>query len=102
MAIRGHKEIDSNFLQLLLLDCPELNTWLKNQQYMSPEIVNELIGLMGNSVLRKLLRSVVWFAILADETADFANNEQLSISIRWVDRSYNIHEDFIGVVHVHS
>ena len=40
------------------------------------------------------------YAIVADETRDISNHEQLSLSIRWVDKSYIIHEDFIGVVHV--
>jgi hypothetical protein len=70
---------------------------------MSPEIINELIKLMGNELLRQLLvkiRNATWFAILADETADIANLEQLSLSIRWVTKDYEIHEDFIGLVHV--
>lgn len=58
---------------------------------------------MGNELLRQLLvkiRDATWFAILADETADIANLEQLSLSIRWVTKDYEIHEDFIGLVHV--
>ena len=37
---------------------------------------------------------------MADETRDISNNEHLAIVIRWVDRSYDIHEDLIGMVHV--
>lgn len=48
------------------------------------------------------MRAAQWFAILADETVDVCNHEQLSISICWVDESYGIHEDFIGLVHVSS
>ena len=58
---------------------------------------------MGKSLLRYLLSSIhraTWYAILADETADIANQEQLSISIRWVGDGYEINEDFIGLVHV--
>ena len=46
---------------------------------------------MGNEVSRKLL---------ADETWDTANYEQLSLSIRWVNEIYEVNEDFIGFVHV--
>ena len=46
------------------------------------------------------IREATWFAVLADETADISNQEQLSMSIRWVNKTYKVHEDFIGLVHV--
>ena len=106
LAIRGRKDEENNLYRLLKLRCedyPELSGWHKKHQYMSHDIVNELIPLMGKAILRDLLvniREAKWFAILADETRDVSNHEQLSLSIRWVDKSYLIHEDFIGLVHV--
>lgn len=38
--------------------------------------------------------------MLANETADSANHKQLSISICWVDKDYNINENFIALMHV--
>ena len=38
--------------------------------------------------------------MLADEATDTANQEQLSLSVRWVNEKYEINEDFIGLVHV--
>ena len=82
LLIRGHREEDGNLMQLLYLrstDCPELATWLKNQQYLSHDIINEIITLMGNELLHKLLANIhaaTWFAILADETADITNSYQ--------------------------
>ena len=35
--------------------------------------------------------------LMADETADVSNKEQLVICIRWVDKSFVVHEDFIGM-----
>ena len=90
-------------LKLRCEDCQELSGWLKRHQYMSHDIVNELITLMGQTLLRDLLvkiREANWYAIIADETRDVSNHEQLSLSIRWVDKSYLIHEDFVGLVHV--
>ena len=46
------------------------------------------------------IREATWFAILADETTDISNNEHLSISIRWVNKAYEVSEDFIGLLHV--
>ena len=108
MAIRGHKEGDGNLVQLMLLrseDVPGLKKWLEKHQYMSHQIVNEMITLMGNTVLRKLLsniREAGWFTIIADETCDISNHEQLCVAIRWVGSTYDVHEDFISLVHVPS
>lgn len=69
---------------------------------MFHDISNE-ITLLGNGLLRELLSRIweaTWFAILADESADISNNEQLSISIRWVNKAYEVSEDFIGLLHV--
>lgn len=90
--------------QLLLLqaqDCPGMDVWLEHRKYISPEIINELIGEMGRSVLRKLLdciRTALWFSILADEATDISHNEQMSLSIRWVDDNFEIHEDVLGLI----
>lgn len=55
---------------------------------------------MGQAVLRELLgeiRSCNWFSLIADEATDISHNEQLSLSIRWVDSHYVIHEDTLGL-----
>ena len=44
------------------------------------------------------MREAKWFSILADETTDLSNHEQLLISIRWVSDTYEVNEDFIGLV----
>ena len=69
---------------------------------MSHDIVTEQITLMGNTLLRSLLQiikqnSPVWYAIIGDEVSDIANREQLNISIGWVNESYKINEDPIGL-----
>ena len=55
---------------------------------------------MGNTVVRKLLsniREACWFTIIADETRDISNHEQLAIAIRWVGSTYDIHEELVHV-----
>ena len=97
---------DGNLMKLLQLrteEDPGLERWLKNQHYMSPEIVNKLIAVLGKELLQRLLeniRDTSWFAIIADETTDIAKLEQLSISIRWVRKTYEVNEDFVGLIHV--
>ena len=108
LAIRGHTEAEGNLIQLMTLrseDCPGLKTWLNKHQYLSHGIVNEMIMLMGNKLLRTLLEDIresCWFSILADETRDISNEEQLVIIIRWVNKIYEVQEDLIGMIHVPS
>ena len=107
LPLRGHVEdtesFNVNLYQLLLLraeDCPQLLTWLHKREYISPEIVNELIAIMGNTVLRQvlaLIKSALWYSLIADEATDISHNEQISISIQWVDSSYEVHEDTLGL-----
>ena len=48
LSIRGHSDIEGN---LRASDCPMLAGWLGNHHYISPEINNEQITLMGNDLL---------------------------------------------------
>ena len=108
MPLRGHNEasesFEGNLYQLLLLqaqECPGMDVWLRRREYISPEIINELIAEMGRSVLRKLLdciRTSLWFSILADEATDISHHEQMSLSIRWIDDTFEIHEDVLGLI----
>lgn len=76
-------EIDSNLTQLMKL--------LLNQQeetrikYITPTIQNELIGIMGHQVYRIILQRIKaarYFCIMADETSDVSNQEQMCLVIR--------------------
>lgn len=104
----GHHEgsvsFKGNFDQLLLLlakDCSPLGSWLKKRDYISPAIVNEIITICGNTVLRQLLQEIHaadWFLLIADEATDVSYNEQMCIAVRWVNSSYTIYEAALGLV----
>ena len=108
LPLRGHHEdpesFEGNLYQLLLLqaqDCLQMKTWLCRREYISPEIVNELIKLMGQAVLRQVLaeiKSTMWFSLIEDEASDISHNEYMNISVRWVDSDFDIHEDALGLV----
>ncbi len=108
LAFRGHHEdsfaFEGNLYQLLLLqasDSPQLATWIKKRDYISPAIVNEIITLCGNTVLRQLLgdiQAAKYFSLIADEATDISHNAQICIAIRWVDSSYEVHEAAIGLL----
>ncbi|XP_065678240.1 uncharacterized protein LOC136093203 [Hydra vulgaris] len=72
--------------------------------YLSNNIQDELINLMGNSILRKIVeitKIAKYFSIIADCTPDVSHYEQLSLTIRVVtfnsiQNKYEIAEFFIG------
>ena len=81
LPIRGHDTFEGNLFQLLQLrseDDTQLSSWLREKKYFSPEIINEQIELMANSVLRSILSQIYsagWFAIIADEATDVSVNK---------------------------
>lgn len=111
IALRGDgDEKDSNFMQLLLLraeDDPQILPWLerKTNKYTSPEIQNELLGIMAKAVVRDIAASIKqakFYTLMADEVTDVSNKEQVAICLRSVDEGLEAHEDFIGLHYVDS
>lgn len=72
--------------------------------YLSNNIQDELINLMGNAVFNKILnltKTAKDFSIIADCTPDVSHIEQLSLTIRIVtlnsiEKKYDVREFFIG------
>ena len=52
---------------------------------------------MANNVICNLVADIRggFFAIIADEYTDVSNKEQLTICIRWIDKSLEVHKDFL-------
>ena len=108
LPFRGHHEdsdaFEGNLYQLLLLQakvCTPLGSWLKKRDYISPKIINEIITLCGQTILRQLLQDIHasdYFALIVDEATDISHHEQMCIAIRWENSSYDIHEASLGLV----
>ena len=103
MAVRGHDEIEGNLRQLMLLQAKgkwdPVTAWVNRGTYLSHDVVNELISDIGQAIARKVIddvRAAGKYALLVDETRDVSNSEQLTVILRWVDESFEIHEDFVG------
>ena len=84
-------ECDGNVQQLLCMkaaDNPNLAEWLKRKEnvYMSPDIQNEIIKIIGIQVaLREIAAELQRFrTVMADETTDASNGEQLTLIIHQV------------------
>lgn len=105
---------DGNFRAILRMRVKSGDTELRNHiqnapsnaLYTSPEIQNEIISICGNLILEKIVSRInksMCFSIMADETTDINNIEQLSLCIRYIDTSDNcnefkIREDFLTFV----
>jgi hypothetical protein len=99
LAVRNDHSGGSN-LSIMLQHVLDDNVLIKKDKYQSPEIVNELIELMAHKVLRSVLSEINsrrWFALMADETRDISNREQLVLCIRSVSDSYVVYEDMISL-----
>lgn len=106
LALRGHEDNEGNLMRLLMLrseDCEGLKAWLGGKKYLSHEVVNEMVRLMSNQVLREILaeiRAASFFSLIVDETSDVSHCEQMCISIRWVSDNLQIHEDPLELIQV--
>eukprot|EP00731_Ephydatia_muelleri_P004931 Em0002g1107a len=111
-AIRGDAdENDCNFVQLLKL-CGEsdikLQEWMikGRDKYLCHEAQNEMLKIMALKVLKDIglcLHKSPFYTIMADETTDKTNKEQVTLVLRWMDDSnFEVHEEFIGLYEVES
>ena len=113
LPLRGHgdpetrTESESSFVQLMKLrgedDC-RIAGWLekKTDEYTSPGMQNKILKTMALQVLYQVIESMSsspFLSLMVDETTDISNKEQLVICIRWVDKSLQPHEEFIGLYH---
>jgi len=78
----------------------------RNAIYTSPQIQNEIINISGTVIKDCIINDVkkaVAFSIMADETADISETEQLSIGIRFFDDEKRaIREEFLGFIELHA
>ena len=61
LAIRGHDDKETNWFQLLKLQCADddkLEKWLENCNYISPQNVNEHVKMMADQLLLSLLEEI--------------------------------------------
>lgn len=89
-------------------DNPKIYEWMLkcSDKYTSHVMQNDMLKVMAHMVLRKItckLQSASFYSIMADETTDGSNGEQLVIVLRYVDDSdFSVHEEFIGLYSVPS
>ena len=77
-----------------------LATAPKNATYTSPDIQNQVIDIIGDHILEKILSKVKraqFFTLIADEVTDRSNKEQLGLALRYVNpEDSSIREDLVS------
>jgi len=75
-------------------------------QYTSPSIQNEFVDICSKIIKKKIVDNInnsKYFAVLADETTDISNVEQMSLCLRYIDLINNvIREDFLEFIPVYD
>ena len=54
---------------------------------------------MAEHILKEIslnIQQSTFYSLMADETTDAANREQLVMVYHWIDDEYGVHEDFTG------
>ena len=80
---------------------PNFQKWLHKEtsRFISLAIQNENLKDMAMYILRSIVKNIKdssYYNIIADETTDTTNKEQLVIYIRWVDSDLNETNALLG------
>ena len=61
-----------------------MKQWLHQKEYISSVIINEIVTLMGQTILKEVItniRDTLWYSLIADEATDVSRTEQLPVII---------------------
>ena len=82
-----------------------LESYSKNASYISKTTQNELIECCGQIIKESLLQDIKesqYYSVIADEASDTSNKEQMSLVLRFVDKKFDVREEFLGFLHCKS
>ena len=113
LPLRRRKEETGHFRRYLEKAAQRdevLRKWLRrrdenHQTFTSPEVQKAIQRQLALAVTRSLAEEVSkaeYFAVIADETTDAAQKEQLSICLRFVSDSLQVEELFLGLYEAKS
>ncbi|XP_041374745.1 52 kDa repressor of the inhibitor of the protein kinase-like [Gigantopelta aegis] len=110
LPLRDHDDSQSNFIQILKLygqSDESILKWMekKTMKFTSADMQNEILQVMAPGILRQVAKNIRddgFFTIMADETTDQSNREQVVIVLRHVDSDLTVYEEFTGLYVVPS
>lgn len=109
--IRGYREDESslnkgNYLELLNLRAKDntiINRFFiekeKTFRYVSVPYTNMFLNYTGKNIKHSIINDIkeaIIFSIIVDETQDLARHEQVSVCARYVSKTLEPHEVFLG------
>uniref|UniRef100_A0A8C5M6D5 TTF-type domain-containing protein n=1 Tax=Leptobrachium leishanense TaxID=445787 RepID=A0A8C5M6D5_9ANUR len=102
-TFQSHELIEESLFELLKFlgqDSEMFRYWLTtNQNFTSPEIQYELIGLMSHEIISLITKDVnqgsVYYSVIINSINN-ADNHQLSLCLRYLDADMQPQEEFIG------
>ncbi|KAI5335555.1 hypothetical protein L3X38_025688 [Prunus dulcis] len=115
LPFRGHDESDTssnkgNYLELLqfLADHDEkvkavvLENAPGNLKLIAPTIQKDLVNACVTETIKKIIKDMdgAFFSLLVDESRDVSVKEQMAVVFRYVDKSGDVIERFVGIQHV--
>jgi len=73
-------------------------------KYTSHEIQDEMLEIMGHSVLNSILSLIhgSTYVCFNNETTDISNKHQLILVMRRIDHNLDVHEEFLGMYQIDS
>lgn len=109
LYVCGEEVNRGNFIETLKLRLDSGDDSLRNiankkAHYYSPAIQNELLNDMASQIRKEIISPMKSkpFTIIADETTDVSNKEQLCIALRFVDQKLDATEKFLCLTSVAS
>ncbi|XP_048497995.2 uncharacterized protein LOC125496544 [Beta vulgaris subsp. vulgaris] len=115
LSFRGHDEKESslrrgNFILLLTLLSKKDPEYSKvvfknapgNCQLTSPIVQKDIINACAKETTKAIIKDIDggFFTILADESADVSDKEQMALCLRYVNKKGEVWERLLGIVHV--
>ncbi|XP_075067591.1 52 kDa repressor of the inhibitor of the protein kinase-like [Mixophyes fleayi] len=102
-TFQNHESIEESLFELLKFlgqDSDMFKYWLMtNQNFTSPEIQHEIIGLMSHEIIGFITKDVnqgsMYYSVIVDHIQN-SELQQLSLCLRYLDSDMHPQEEFIG------
>lgn len=87
---------DESIREFVLKNAPE------NDEMISPRIQKDIVNAVASETTNAIIRDLEsgLFSILVDESRDVSVKEQMAIVLRYVDKSGQVIEHYLSIVHV--